>query len=277
MNGALFIPSEDWEGDDYSKCSSTGCISNSFAPAERSHHVYAAAEYNGNIYMVGSSGEANCTATVWKSIDDGNSWSVDRVMSKDNNYFGCARFAFVGVTAGKLFVQGYQYDWSAAGEEPCAVGQDESSTCNWRVRPEVHVLNGEVWSVSTSNPILTSNLGSRVVHFAGKMLFTSSWWDDLSSYNGTTKKHIRDDVKKFTMSGGWFYVLTNSQKVLRTKNLVNWFNVDQAPSNAISIEVENNAVYVGTTNGQVFKSPISEPPDIQFIKYKKYLIPISSK
>jgi len=279
MQGALYIPAEDFEGDDFNKCNDQVCTQGNFDPVESSHHVYATAEYDGAVYMVGSSGSTDCTATVWKSSDGGFSWSIELTMSKDNGFPGCARFSLTGVVNNKLYVQGYQYDYSEAGEAPCAIDDDESKTCNWRIRPDVYTLDQGVWSHSLSNPVMKSTFHYRTVPFLGKMFFKGGRYE-LNSFHNDVRESIRNDVLTFSVSGEWLYVLTSSRDVFRTKNLVDWNFLDRAPVGSLSMEIANNAVYVGTNDGQVFKSLIPEPPEpkeFQFVKYNSYLIPIASQ
>ena len=131
LQGKLFTPAEDFEGNDYAVCSTSQCTGKSFTPVEHGHHIYAATEYNGHLYMAGSSGSTSCTATVWKSTNGGSTWSVARRMYKTNSYPGCARFTLFAVYNNKLYVQGYQYDWSEQNQAPCYPSKPEGDSCNW--------------------------------------------------------------------------------------------------------------------------------------------------
>ena len=79
-------------------------------------------------------------------------------MSKTNSYEGCARFNFLAVYDGKLYAQGYQYDYSEQYQAPCNSLLQYGDVCNFNTIDQVHILdngtggNGQ-WSIS-NNPIV---------------------------------------------------------------------------------------------------------------------------
>lgn len=273
LQGKLFIPAVDYEGDEYAECSEYYCEGALFNTPELAHHVYQAVEYSGSIYMVGGSSAPNgdCKGTLWKSSDDGLSWSIEMQMFKDNTYPGCARFSVIGGVAGKLFLQGYQYDY---GGEICS---SEVSTCNWRVRPEIYIFDGTQWVISTSVPMLTPRLVSRTVNFKDKLiLFSSS--STISSFDGTNNQVVESSVVDFTVDGDWTYILKQNGDIQRSKDLQSWRTVlTGAPVDSVSMETLNNSVYVGTKQGKIYKDTIPEQKAFSFIKYKNYLIPINAE
>jgi len=152
-------------------------------------------------------------------------------------------------------------------------------------------LENGVWRVSPNNlhhSTATSN--RRGIQFKGKHVYTRYTYlvttDGSNLKFVTNRSNIRpattedawflSAVKDFVASGDYFYILEENGNVFRTTDLRHFRFVDRAPSNSVSIEVANNAVYVGTEEGKVFKSVLPEPSETQFIKYKNYLIPITS-
>src|SRR3990170_7512942 len=107
INGLLYVPAIDRKSygipGDYSKMDSSGHWANyNFGSA--STHTYDAARLNGTVlFMTGSQDER---ATVWKSINNGDSWMKilsDTAISGNPDDF--ARFYFAGVYNDKLYVQ----------------------------------------------------------------------------------------------------------------------------------------------------------------------------
>ncbi|MBL4673129.1 MAG: hypothetical protein JKX81_12800, partial [Arenicella sp.] len=264
LQNKLIIPSEDYEGDDYAVCNSSSCSGHAFIGIDRSSHIYAAAEYSGNLYLAGSDGVA-CDATVWQSINGGDSWSVNRTMSKSNNYLGCARFTLLAVYNNKLYAQGYQYDWSLKGQSPCfplpsvsSCNPDPASaTCNFVSVPQVHILDGNTWS--TSNDLIINSVQKKPngKSFVGKLVFVES--GVLKSFDTNSVLTLINNVRDYTISEGWLYVLKTSGHVVRTSNLTSWYQVDTGPSNSKSIAVLNKFIYIGTSQGQVYKSDELQP------------------
>ncbi len=277
MNGLLFVPAEDREGDDYAVCTSISCSGKNFTGAESGHHIYAATEYNGNLYMAGSSGSTSCTATVWRSTNSGSTWSVVRRMYKTNSHKGCARFTLLSVLNGKLYVQGYQYDWSPLNQAPCYSTDPDHLTCNWTSVPQVHILNGNSWSVSNNSIVSGVQKKPDGKEFAGKMVFLE-YDRTLKSFNGSTTTIVKQFVRDYTISNGLLYVLMHNGAVERTTNLENWSTVDTSFSSSRSIEVLNDVVYVGTNQGQIFKSTVLVPcTDCTVVAPVLYLLLLSDE
>lgn len=259
LQNQLIIPAEDYEGDDFASCNSGSCTGHAFVGIEHSSHIYAAAEYNGNLYLAGSDSSV-CDATVWQSTNGGASWSINRTMPKTNNHLGCARFTLLANYNGKLYAQGYQYDWSIKGQAPCfpltsvspCNPNPASAACNFTSVPKVHILDGNTWT--TSNKLITNSVQKKPngKSFAGKLVFLES--GVLKGFDTNSVSPLAINIRDYTISEGWLYALKTSGNVLRTSNLTAWQQVDTGPSNSKSIAVMHQTIYLGTSQGQVYKS-----------------------
>lgn len=278
FQGSLWIPAEDYEGDEYRKCDFLFCQQGLFRLPERASHVYQVAEYNGSIYMVGSIGFfPNCDGAVWKSSNGGNSWSISlRLPVVDiNPELSCGRIGLIGVTDNRLFIQPYQF-------ENIIIDGEIGAAFEFELLPDVYQLDQNEWSKLSSNITLQEiGFGGRSVSYLGKMVFIDRGYAGggrLVAFDGSTKTIITSGVISYTVFGGQLYVLLNDWSVRRTDDLSRFeFLVSGAPSNSISMEIANGAVYVGTTNGQIFKSLLPVPSPVKFIRYKNYLIPIPAE
>ena len=76
----------------------------------------------------------------------------------------------------------------------------------------------------------------------------------LTSFDGTSASTIRSSVVEFTVNSGWLYVLGSDGRITRSENLKTWCGVDTAPSNSTSIEIYASDIFVGTTEGKVYRS-----------------------
>jgi len=242
MNGSLYGLAEDQEGPaDYFKCSASSC-KGGVIHFEKPAHIYSATAFKGAIYMAGSIGY---DGAIWKSTDNGNHWvETKRVKAQSvevNGKNDFARFYDVGGPyQGKLY--GHARDWYGRFQ-PTSYTYDGNSSNFWA--PQSFSL--ERWAPTR-----------RMREFAGKLVFIEG--AEFKQFDGTSvRHHYVPHIEDYTISGEWLYVLNSASgqhRIMRTKDLVSWRQVDIAPSNAISLEVVGNHAYVGTTNAQIHKSDV---------------------
>ena len=182
-------------------------------------------------------------ATLYKSTNGGSSWTIGLEMP----IAGFSRFQFGGVYNNKLYVQP-QY-----GNGGGPLSQFHYSK----------VYDGSSWS--NGPDLLPFGLGKKARAFSNALLMIQN--DHMTAFNGTTTSAISPPVTDYTTDSGYLYILrTTDKKVYRTDKTdgSGYLLVDQAPSNADSIEVLNNVLYAGTTNSQIHKSDVDlasiQPP-----------------
>ena len=235
LNGNLYIPAEDRDGSaDYIKCTTSQCTQGSFDNGT-SGHIYSATEMNGVIFMAGSAYPDD--AAVWRSSNNGGYWTVSLQVPPVQGYSDVARAYHVGGPYnGKLYVR--PYDWLNGS--------------HYYTRR----YNGTSWS-SVYIPDLHA-ITNRMREFAGKLVYR--WGSLLNEFDGSSVvNNYTPAIRDFTISGEWLYVLNSSSSystIRRTKNLTSWQYVDTAPTDAISLEVLNNSVYVGTNDSEIYKSDV---------------------
>jgi len=241
LNGSLFGLAEDQEGrDDFLKCSASGCRGGAMG-FEKPAHLYSAAALNGAIYMAGSIGR---DGAVWKSTDNGNRWVETLRLSAIDPVGDFARIHDVGGPfRGRLYARAR--DWSH-GYQSVTKKYNGNIQNSWQ---------SQASGLETFLPTF------RKREFAGKLIFIEGL--QLKEFDGSQVIHnYRPPVYDYTIVGEWLYVLHTGfggNKVMRTKDLTSWRYVDTAPSDAISLEVLGDSVFVGTKNAQIFESKIPEP------------------
>lgn len=119
--------------------------------------------------------------------------------------------------------------------------------------------NGATWSQGPSIMLHSSNPnGANGVQnyrhevIAGKLVMKQN--NHLVSFDGSSAITIHSDVRNLAFRDGYLYVLEKSGRIIRSQNLTNWQYVDTAPANASSIEIDDNDVYVGTEDSDIYWS-----------------------
>lgn len=239
MGGYLYGLAEDREGkDDYVKCSASGCPGG-VVDAASTAHLYSATEMNGVIYMAGSSGR---DGVIWKSSNGGGHWTETLRAKAENGSSDFSRFYEVGGPINGL-VYAHARDWFNGY-------QLHSKTYNGNA--------SNTWTNNFSG-LETFLPTFRLRSFANTAIYIEGV--ELKEYNGSTSQlHSFAHVNDFAIADGWLYALSNASgqhKVYRTKDLNSWRHFDTAPSTAISIEVVDGHVYVGTTDAKIYESDVS--------------------
>lgn len=222
LNGNMFIPANDPEGHYLIKCTTSNCGYRTVWDITNPAHIYSATNLGGDLYLAGSGWDKS--AIIWRSTNNGDNWSEFR-----KEYGGISRYYYVGGPFDNhIYVQGNQ-----------------TAHVPWK-------YNSNAWSGS-------HDLGKyhiyRMRTFAGKLVYTKL--NQLMVYDGSPQpiSPVTFPVSDFTIYDGWLYLLReDTHTIHRTNNLQHFPSVDIAPSTAISIEVLNDHIYVGTINSEIHKS-----------------------
>lgn len=226
-------------------------------------HVYDIETLTGtDLWLFGSSGAGDGAATVWRSLDDGETWDeVDTPASGIRYYWGAAM-------GGKMYIQafnGYNHD------------------------NPVQVFDGTNWTTGTTDPVCYAgdyNGGPNPVIFNDKIV--CYWTDHLRSFNGTNVTEVEvpwlattqtepgarlynglaGDTK---VTGDGYYMIDFSQQfdiekpeqILRSPDLVRWQSLQGLPNQttAMAIDEENGKIYVGTYDAKLYVADLPDMPD----------------
>jgi hypothetical protein len=230
-NGNLYALATDPDGpDDYIKCTTSSCTTGN---APGAIHVYSITNIGSTLYMAGSAGS---DATIWKSINGGNSWSFffqRGPTPADPNDF--ARYYNIGAYTGKIHVHATDFNSSDPTFSDIFTG-----------------------SVRNSGPSLFPGhfSGRSNKEFAGKLLGIKL--SKLFEYNGTSASNFyTPPIYDYAISNGQVFVLNTSAfgaHVYRSKDLNTWHWVDKAPDTARSLELLGGKLYVGTNDSRLYVS-----------------------
>jgi len=103
--------------------------------------------------------------------------------------------------------------------------------------------------------------------FADKLIMKQAQF--LTTFDGANSATVRSNVRNFTVTDGVLYVLEESGSIFSTVDLIVWNFVGESVSNASSIEVLDDDIYVGTEDAKIFwSSGILKEPE------NAYLVPI---
>ena len=217
-------------------------------PIINTRRIFDITMYNSDLFMVGASG---LDAVVWRSTDQGQTWQESlRVPQQDPNDLE-THFDFAMVVAGKLYVQAFGI--STSGAHPASKVFDGTT---WRNGPNL-----------LPNPLFK---GWKPTQFAGRTVYLSGDPVNASStlltFDGvqTTQVQTPFRVWDFFVSGSYLYALVLDPSaplwapvIRRTSDLITWTDVAVPPTYTRSIAVLSGYLYVGATEGRLFK--YSEP------------------
>ena len=244
---------------------------------ERSIHLQEMGGYRGDLFLAGDFFNGNGQnpdlvgrqhARLWKSSDNGANWINFLSFPQFGGNINIpdlrpATFCFAATFNDKLYVQ-------VAG-----------FSCERRSEPVLNstrVWDGQEWTIGPTFIPTTTGRTRKVQQFKDQLVMIHG--SRIHSFNGTiTTEKYPEFIRDYTISNEILYVLTWDLEVCSSENLDSFKCFDTAPSTSVSIEVLNNRVYVGTSNAKIFEAVIPTPPpepEFSFIKYKNYLIPISS-
>lgn len=247
MNNSLFILAEDPDGqDDYIKCTVSTCTQENLG--FQAHHLFSAYQHGSDIYIAGS-GNSSTNGIIWRSSDNGDSWSIDHTIYKTNSIPCCVRGLFLGAIGNTVYTQGYQYD-STSTQPPT----------NWMIQPHSFGKNSS-WTQNSFSFLTTYFAGGEyTIETEGHLVYRSGFLL-YKSPDGSSKSHIDiGNVRDFTLADdGYVYALLTDDTIKRSKNLISWSNLGFSHSQAHSIEVLNGKVYIGTTQGEIYMSEINIP------------------
>ena len=250
INNRLYIPNVDFHHptSDFSTKNSFDV----FIPAQGWQKGYTTTDYvhaydvttlNGaDLYIVGGYGSSGRSAKVDKSVNGGASWQNVFEEEPNGNY---ARYYFAGVYQGKLYVQADVFGSLHANSK---------------------VYDGVSWS---NGPRLNSAtaFGQHTAEFGGYMLYRGD--SSLMKFNGTTSATARGMYKDFTIVGNTLYYLQSNGEIYSTEDLNTWQFFRNAPSDASSIGVLDNYLYIGTKQAELYRalvvtvSPPSAPKNLR--------------
>jgi hypothetical protein len=183
-----------------------------------------------DLWLVGS---RRLHAIAARSVDGGRTWTTAlEVAPRSGKGEDFARFHFVFVLAGRLYVQAQDY-----------VGG---------VFPRSRVWDGRAWEDGPDlHPI--PNTGAKPYPLAGQVVYLGA--DGLAAFDGTRARVVRAPAAHLvdlTLSDGVLYVL-DGREVLATEDLVGWRPVATAPTDATSIGVLDGYLYAGTARSELHR------------------------
>jgi hypothetical protein len=211
--------------------------------------MFDVATLNGtDLFMVGSTG---ADAVAWRSTDGGQTWQESLRVPKQDPLDSETHFNFAIVVGGKVYVQ--------------AFGIGHSGT-----HPTSKVFDGTNWSNGPNLLPDSLSKGWKPVPYAGKVVYLSGDPQNpstgLLTFDGVEATEVQTPFRvwDFFVSGSYLYALVVDPSapswapvVRRTSDLLTWTDVAVPPVYSRSISVLNGYLYVGATEGRLFK--YSEP------------------
>jgi hypothetical protein len=226
-------------------------------------HVYDIETLTGtDLWLFGSSGAGDGAATVWRSLDDGETWDeVDTPASGVRYYWGKAM-------SGKMYIQAFS-------------GNNQDNP--------VQVFDGTNWTTGATDPVCYAgdyNGGPNPVIFHDEIV--CYWTDHLRTFDGTNVTEIEIPGLATTQSepgarlynglagdtkvtGDGYYMIDFSQQfdiekpeqILRSPDLVRWQSLQGLPNQttAMAIDEEGGKIYVGTYDAKLYVADLPDMPD----------------
>ena len=203
-------------------------------------HSFDIASGRGNdLWVVGSIGTSGA---VWRSVDSGQSFSVARL---DGPAPGSQPFVFSRYT-GVVEFMGLEYV-----QRLDVNGAHVSSSL---------VFNGTSWTDGPDLISASNGFVFRPQQFDGKLVYLDG---DLGSnslyrFDGTQSLiAYSQQIRDFFIKDGVLIALTASGEIISTRDLNSWSTLGLAPANAQSLAFNDNFIFTGTSNAQVFRADFS--------------------
>ncbi|MCA9344462.1 hypothetical protein KC946_01365, partial [Candidatus Saccharibacteria bacterium] len=229
-------------------------------------HIFDVETLTGtDIWLFGSAGGP--TAKAWRSIDDGETWSVVQTYENvpgDNN---TERYYWGVALSGSMYMQsnygGYQnplqiFDGTSWSEDTtdnlCPTGSESKG-------PNPVVFNSSIYCKYSSGEVTVFDNSN---HSTSAPDFVSA--RDCS--NGCSSSS--NDLGDMIVSGDYLYILNSyflgyddflTQELVRTSDGSSWESFDGIPSTASSIEIDESAnkIYVGTSDSKILVADLPDP------------------
>lgn len=195
-------------------------------------HVYDSVTLTGSDrWLVGSQGQ---DAVAWRSQNGGASWTESiRVKPFDAVDGSYARFYFAAVLGDELWVQ--------------------AKSSSGAVAPSAKVFDGSSWRDDT--PVLRrGTFGWKPMPYEQGVVFHRvghGYVGEIFYFDGQTTTAIARGFDHEVVDGTLF-VLDEARIVRRRLATGDWTSVAQAPANAISIAIDDDTVYSGTDNSELY-------------------------
>lgn len=210
--------------------------------------MFDMAALGSDLFMVGSTGS---DAVAWRSSDGGQTWQESLRVSKQDPNDMETHFSFAMVLGGKLYVQAYGVGRSGA-------------------HPSSKVFDGTSWSDAPSLLPDWRYKGWKPTAFGDEIVYLSGEPGNASlallRFDGVQATEVQTPFRPwdFFGAGDYLYALVVdpgaplwAPDIRRTKDLTTWTDVAVAPTNSRSIGILGQSLYVGATEGRLFK--YSEP------------------
>jgi len=193
-------------------------------------HVFDVATFDGtDLWLVGS---RDIQAIAVRSRDGGGTWETALALAPRGADGDFARFHFVFVHGGRLYVQ----------------AQDRRGG----MFPRSMVFDGSGW---TDGPNLQPipNTGAKPLAFAGEIVYFGA--RGVMAFDGRAVRLAwapQTRIHDLVAADGVLYVL-DGREVLGTQDLAGWFPVATAPTETTSIGVLDGYLYAGTATSELFR------------------------
>jgi hypothetical protein len=219
------------------------------------HDFDIVASNGNNLWVVGSQ---NTLASIWRSTDGGQSFSLARQdgPAPGSPSFVFSRYTGVAYYNNMLYVQRTDVNGADVTNSLTFDGT------NWNAGPDL---------LSVTNGFLV-----RPTEFNGMLVYLD---DDLGLGNlyrfdgSQSSLAYANGVRDYFIYDGKIFALTANGEVISSSNLSQWDVLGLAPSDARSIGVVDHSIYVGTSNATIFWSPnsiisaVPEPSAVSLIVF----------
>lgn len=210
-------------------------------------HTFDVARYGTDLFAVGASDAYG--AVVYRSRDDGATWSLSLAEASPGGPTGWERFYWIREAGGKLYAQAAHKGYSST------CGCSSSALFPFRV------WDGTRWAkASDRGSVGLVGTGSDVESFRG-LLYTPRY---VSTGKRTAPVGL-SGIRDFYAAGDRLYAVTSAGRVANTLGVTSatspkWTVLpgSAVPSGmtATSVAVSGSSVYVGTTAGTVYRSTL---------------------
>lgn len=231
INGKLYAPTIDPIGGESKGGYAVGEPWSTKLPVD-AIHMYDMCTFDGSdLWMFGGQDYA---ATAWRSTDNGVSWTIMQTSTPSGGDFG--RYYWGAVLNGSLYMQ--------------------SDPLNSATNAAVQIYDGTTWTTGTTTSIAGSD--EQPVVFAGNIITKRN---GLSAFDGTTLTKVNSftrSAEDLCVHGGYLYVLDYNSVISRTTDLITWETVCGAPSNATTIAILNDRIYIGSIDSKLYESSLMQ-------------------